>query len=108
MTISVRLWFLIGSLSLCLLAVMPVQASQCGDPDIYRGGGYHERPFTLVKLDGAKENQLVQMLKQFSGRWRGDGIDLRCAGKNTEKRLFKIEASGDGDKNEARMELSKK
>lgn len=108
MTNSLRLWSLIGALSLCLLPVMPVQANQCGDPDIYRGGGYHERPFTLVELGGPKAKQLEQMLKQFSGRWRGDGIDIRCAAKGTEKRLFKIEASGDGDENEAEMSLSKK
>lgn len=108
MTNPLRLWPPMACLSLWLLLVMPAQANQCGDPQIYRGGSYHEQPFTLVELGGAKEKQLEQMLKQFSGRWRGDGIDIRCKARGMEKRLFKIEGSGDGDASEAEISLSKK
>ena len=93
---------------LCLLLVMQAQANLCGDPDMYRGGSYHNQPFALVKLKGAKEAQLELMLKQFNGQWRGDGVEIRCSKKGTGKSLFSIEASGEGDKTESELRLHKK
>lgn len=108
MTNSLRRWSLFGSFLLCLLPAMQAQANRCGDSDIYRGGSYHEQPFTLVELGGAKEKQLEQIFEQFSGQWLGDGLEVQCRNKGSEKRLSKIEGSGDGDESEAQIRLSKK
>lgn len=99
---------LFRSCALCLLMVMQAQANLCGDPDMYRGGSYHSRPFTLVELKGPKEAQLELMLKQFNGQWRGDGVEIKCSEKGMGKSLFRIEASGEGDKTEAELRLHKK
>lgn len=99
---------LLGFFLLWLLSAMPTQANQCGDPDIYRGGSFHLQPFMLVELEGAKEKQLQQLLKQFQGQWRGKGVEIKCESNGGAKQMFKLEGSGGGGREKADLRLTKK